>query len=223
MTESELPDLHKDAFICPHCGAYAHQKWYEYVKFGHMMKLSRNDTYNFIIEDGFGDMRVSRCQRCFGSVLWSGQNIIFPGRMIVPQPSELLPPKIREVYTEAGQVLEYSVRASGALIRLSLELLLQHIKKNQERLNANIGLLMKEGIPKKIQKSLDFLRASGNSSVHPKKVNLVEKREDVLFLFGLFNMVCEELIVRPSEIDQAFESLPEKVKEGIHERDEKRP
>lgn len=219
VAESDLPGLFKDAFTCPHCGTYAHQKWYESVKFGNMVKISKHEPYRLIQEGGFETMRVSKCQRCFKSTLWSGDGIIYPWKIVVPQPNETIPKELREIYLEAGRVLDYSIRASGALIRLSLELLLRYINQNKESLDKNIGLLVSRGIPEKVQKALDFLRIKGNYSVHPESINMEEKREDVLFMFQLFNLVYEELINRYSKIDQLYENLPDEKKEHIRTRD----
>ena len=86
--------------------------------------------------------------------------------MDVPHPADSLPMDIKDIYSEAGEVLNDSTRASGALMRLALELLLQHINGNTLKLNDNINELIKKNTPGPIIKGASILRVNGNDILH---------------------------------------------------------
>ena len=78
---------------------------------------------------------------------------------------------------------------------------------------------MGKGLPKRIQKSLDILRVVGNESVHPGQINLNETPKAAKSLFKLVNLIVDNRITQPKEIDDLYETLPESKRKGIEERD----
>lgn len=212
------PTFNKKDFNCPHCGVYAHQDWFPAVKYGLMVKssLPTYDDYEQLeMKGSLDELGISKCYHCKKLVIWYKESMLIPGKMIVPLPAEYLPENIREIYTEAGKVLDGSARASGALMRLALELLLQQINNNQLKLYQNIIELSKQKIPDKIIKAMSILRVNGNDIMHTGEIKLFENRDQVLYLFELFNMIVEEMIDRIKKVDQAYKRIPESVRKEI--------
>ena len=197
------PEPKKDAFNCPYCGVYAHQTWHDYVVYG-------DGTYtNFYTAGTLKELSVSKCSHCGNIVIWDQKNMLKPAKMAVPDPSEDVPKDIKEIYIEAGKVLIYSARASGALMRLALELLLQQINKNDLKLNENVNKMKESNISGPLIKALTILRVNGNDIMHTGVINIFEKKEDITYLFDLFNMIVEELITRPKKLDESYSRIPE--------------
>ncbi len=209
------PALNRSDFNCPHCGVYAHQTWYPEIEYGHLKGYSStHDTY-FQSYGSLADLKISECYHCKQLVIWQNENMIIPRKMDVPHPADSLPMDIKDIYSEAGEVLNDSTRASGALMRLALELLLQHINGNTLKLNDNINELIKKNVPGPIIKAASILRVNGNDILHTGEIKVFEKREEVVYLFELFNMIVEELILGPKKLNEFYERIPESVKEKI--------
>lgn len=66
---------------------------------------------------------------------------------------------------------------------------------------------------------LDTVRVIGNHAVHPGKINLDDQPQTAETLFRSVNIIAEKMIAEPKEIDALYESLPEKDKEQIAQRD----
>lgn len=70
-----------------------------------------------------------------------------------------------------------------------------------------------------IQKAFDYLRVYGNEAVHPEEIDLTKNSETVSKLFGLMNSIVYHMIIVPKELDELFEGIPQKKKDGILSRD----
>jgi hypothetical protein len=84
-----------------------------------------------------------------------------------------------------------------------------------------IATLVEQGLSTKIQRALDAVRVIGNEAVHPGVLDLSDGEKFVFPLFRLINLIIEELIALPNEIDDLFNMLPENKRKGIEERDAK--
>ena len=215
MSDYFYPALNKQDFNCPYCGVYAHQTWYPVVEYGRMEGSPLSYNTFFKSYGGLVDLRISQCHHCKHLVIWQNEKMIIPRKNVVPPPDNSLPGNIKEIYIEAANVLNDSARASGALMRLALELLLQHINGNTLKLNDNINELIKKNVPGPIIKAASILRVNGNDILHTGEIKVFEKREEVVYLFELFNMIVEELILGPKKLNEFYERIPESVKEKI--------
>ncbi len=136
-----------------------------------------------------------------------------------------MPQEIVPDYTEARMVLADSPRAAAALLRLATEkltlILLDRDKiPHGKDLNENIGLLVKNGLPRGIQQALDSLRVVGNEAVHPGVLDLKDDAETAIRLFKLLNVIVENRITEVNEIEQLYaEKVPETKKDQIERRD----
>ena len=203
-----MEPVHKsDAFNCPFCDAYSHQIWYM-----RMMGIGNGNVDLKLLTASF-------CSRCGEYSLWIDDKMIYPNSTSVPIPLEDMPEDVKEEYIEAMSIVNLSPRGASALLRLALQKLMPHIGGEGKDLNGDIGILVKNGLPVKIQKALDSLRVIGNESVHPGKLNLKDNYEIAHALFKILNLIVEVMIVQPKEIGDLYEGLPDNKKEGIENRD----
>lgn len=214
MADYYPPELNKEAFNCPQCGVYAHQAWHTDVAFGNNY-TEANWRLKFNSFGIFLDLSVSICSHCSKKVLWYKENMLLPRKMTVPDPPKDIPPKIKEIYNEAGKVLIDSPRASGALMRLALEQLLQNINKNELKLYENVNKLITSNIPEPLIKALSILRVTGNNIMHTGEIEIFENNMDVLYLFDLFNMIVEGLITNQKKLNESYNKIPESIRKQI--------
>lgn len=223
MVKYYPPELNKSEFNCPYCGVYSHQSWYPAIIYG-----ERSDDIYYYLADmvrthyksagTLSDFSVSECSHCHQLAIWLNDKMLVPRTISVPPPSELLPEKIKELYNEAGTILNDSPRAAGALIRLALELLLKQVNNNDQKLYDNIDVLIKKGVPEEIIKAMTLLRHSGNEMLHAGEISIIESRDQVLFLFELFNMIAEDLIERPKRLNEAYNRIPESIRKDVERK-----
>ena len=198
-----------NAFNCPTSGVYAHQT-FKYVAYGISSSTS--------LYQPLKGMKVSECFHCRNFIIWYEDKILYPRKMTVSPPSDDVPVDIKKIYNEAGLILNDSPRASGALMRLALELLLKDINKNNLGLNDNIGKLIESKVPEQLIKALTILRVNGNDIMHTGEIKIFETAEDVTYLFELFNMIVEELITRPKKLGELYTRIPESQRKRVEKQ-----
>lgn len=144
---------------------------------------------------------------------------IYPLAVNVPMPHQLLSPDCQVDYLEARAILANSPRGAAALLRLCIQKLLMQLGEKGENINADIGALVKKGLSAKVQKALDICRVVGNNAVHPGEMDLSDTPDVAQKLFSYVNFIVEEMIERPKQIEEMFDSLPEGARSGIGFRD----
>ncbi|WP_440005872.1 DUF4145 domain-containing protein [Halomicrococcus sp. SG-WS-1] len=210
MSEDYVPPkFEADAFNCPHCDAYASQKW-DSIKWSSGF---RSNPY---------DAKLSYCRNCREYGVWVNQKLLYPGESPAPLPNEDMPPEVKEDYNEARKVVSESPKAAAAILRLAMEKLTQELTGNEDQsLYANIGELLEEGrIDERIQKALDSVRVTGNDYVHAGEIYSYDDAETTLRLFRLVNTIVELTISNEKLIEESFGEIPENKLEGIQQRDE---
>lgn len=215
------PEHAKGQFHCPHCGVYAKQFWANIVASENNARNWNQNTTNL---SGFSEAldhswAISACQHCSKKIIWLGDEIVYPKKMVVDLPNNDLSEEIKNDYLEAAIIFNDSLRSSAALLRLALQKLCKQLGEKGENINDDIKNLVKKGLNPQIQKSLDILRITGNNAVHPGEINVEEKSELVLKLFELINFIAEKMITELKEVDTFYEQLPENSKEAINQRD----
>lgn len=234
-------------FQCPHCHVVAQQRWFnsyqfssvifniynhifleyrinirdyaqEYIKnFLNTAKTKFPNEINSIIPH---NCSIATCESCNLFSLWVDEKLVYPRRLSVDPPNEDLNEEIKSLYIEAANIFSDSPRGATALLRLALQKLLIQIGKDGKNINNDIKELVAEGLNSKIQKALDLVRVVGNNAVHPGQINLDDNSEIALKLFKIINMIAEELITKPKEIDSLYEDIiPDETKEHISKRD----
>lgn len=112
-----------------------------------------------------------------------------------------------------------SPRGAAALLRLAIQKLCAHLGAGGKNINDDIGNLVKKGLPVKIQQALDIVRVTGNEAVHPGELDLKDDVETVESLFRLTNIIAQEMISNPKDIDELYSKLPSSKLDGIKKRD----
>ncbi|MFL6489982.1 MAG: hypothetical protein ACJ70M_00585 [Nitrososphaera sp.] len=66
---------------------------------------------------------------------------------------------------------------------------------------------------------MDSVRITGNDAVHPLgKIDLKDDIKTALILFRLVNMIVEDMITKPREVEAFYQGLPDQDKKGIERR-----
>ena len=147
--------------------------------------------------------------------------MIYPNRGNAPLANDDMPEDVNQDYEEAATIAALSPKAAVALLRLAIQKLCVHLGGKGENINVDIALLVKRGLPEKIQQSLDIVRVVGNNAVHPGQID-VDDPQVVGNLFTLINVIVETMITMPSKISNLYSSLPKTALDSIQKRDEKK-
>ncbi len=205
MSQYIPPKHDQDAFHCPYCGVYAHQRFHA-INHGQSI---------------WQDWRSSHCQRCSQFCVWLMDKMIYPVASLAPLPSPDMPYDVREDFVEAREIVNVSPRGAAALLRLSLQKLTIHLGEKGENLNSDIANLVKKGLPEKIQQALDAIRVIGNNAVHPGQIDLNDNQDTAITLFELINLIIEVMIAQPKRVASVYNNLPQSALDAINKRDGK--
>ena len=200
------PAFDLDAFNCPHCNAYAAQKW------SHVIERASPVIY-------INDLKYVVCSHCKSYSLWHFKKIIYPEDAGVPPPSPDLLDDIKKDYLEAKGIVNKSPRGATALLRLCVQKLCVQLGEKGSNINTDIANLVKVGLPVEIQQSLDIVRVIGNNAVHPGRMDISDDADTALKLFGLVNLIADVMITQKKKVKELYESLPEDKRKEIEERD----
>ena len=216
------------AFQCPVCSGFSSHLWnYEPVD----IDGNYNESIKFII--------IAQCQACNQFSIWltneitivrrpqfaldtsnTSLKLIFPYvAKGIPKPNNDMPDDVKEIYIEAGEVLNISPRSSAALSRLAIEKLVAHLNAQGKDLNTQIGNLVSKGMPIEIQQMLDSVRVIGNSAVHPGQIDIKDNEELALSLLSFINLIVDNRITQPKKISDIYNLLPESYRNSIERRD----
>lgn len=239
------PARNKNAFSCPHCGAYAHQEHYcLYAGLPGITETLAEITARALtswagpggeVDKGqpilskiepkvmhcYDLLNVSskKCVHCYQMSIWVRDELVWPRRGAGPFPNPDLPPEVLQVYEEASSILDLSPRASCALSRLAIELLCKHVGATGKTLDNRIGCLVERGLKQKVQQMLDYVRVVGNDAVHAGQMVMTDTRADAEILLKLVNEIADEIITQPEHIDELYNTLPEEKRKAIEKRD----
>ena len=234
-------------FQCPHCGVVAQQRWFRSYELSNVIFSLYNHIYldyrvqirdyhqeaiqNFldVAKRKFPNdinsfiprnLAIAICQSCGEYSLWVNEDIVYPRKISIEPANEDLNEEIKAIYHEASSIFMDSPKGATALLRLSLQLLLKQLGKEGKNINNDIKNLVENGLSPKIQQALDLLRVVGNNAVHPGQINLDDNRDVAIKLFKILNIIANEMITKPKEIETLYENvIPEETKEHINTRD----
>lgn len=202
------PSCQAEAFNCPSCGAFSVQHWGEIQCAGRGFRQPLGSEWD-----------IALCQHCSRPSIWYGGTMIVPGSGSAPLPNRDLPEDVLGDYTEAREILGRSPRAAAALLRLAIQKLCVHLGEKGKDLNKDIGELRTKGLLPAVQQALDAVRVIGNNAVHPGQIDLRDDTATVAALFGLVNLICEQMISGPRQAREVFDMLPQSAKDAIAKRD----
>lgn len=208
MIPYKPPEFKATAFNCPHCNAFANQVWqailYQYPGGG---------------AADFPDLCRAVCEHCHKYTLWYLKNMIYPEDSGVQPPNPDLGEDIKKDYLEAKGIVNKSPRGAAALLRLCIQKLCEQLGEKGENINGDIANLVKQGLPLKIQQSLDIVRVIGNNAVHPGQMDLKDDRNTAMKLFELINLIVDVMVTQKKQIEKLYESLPQSDRDAIQKRD----
>ena len=131
-----------------------------------------------------------------------------------------MPDKVRTDYEEADVILDKSPRGAAALLRFAIQNLCIELGEKGQKLNEDIGNLVKKGLRTEVQQALDTVRVIGANAVHPLQMDLKDDPQTCRALFGLINMIVEDCIARPKATEALYNALPTSALEQIEKRDQ---
>ena len=200
------PQFNKTSFNCPHCQTFSEQRWI--------------GAYAGWQGEDMQSIKFSFCEHCGKYSIWHHGKMIYPEFTGIEPPNPDLLEEIKEDYMEAAEIVQKSPRGAAALLRLVIQKLCIQLGGKGENLNTDIGDLVKNGLPSRIQQSLDALRVIGNEAVHPGQLDLKDDIETASALFKLVNFIAEKMITEPKYVEEIYVSkVPEEKKKQIKERD----
>lgn len=161
------------------------------------------------------------CYNCGEVAVWVHDQMVYPSKRIDIQPNADLPDSIRALFDEARAVVDGSPKGAAALLRLCIQHLCIELGEPGKNLDSDIASLVSKGLNPLVQKALDVVRVIGNESVHPGEIDLNDNREVAVQLFGLVNLIAEQMISHPKHVERLYSGLPEGKLRGIEQRNAK--
>jgi hypothetical protein len=165
------------------------------------------------------NLSISQCFNCNKLAVWIYDKLIFPPELHGEEPNDDLPDDILRDYDEARSILNLSPRGAAALLRLAIQKLCKHLGESGENINEDIASLVRKGLNPLIQKSLDVVRVIGNQAVHPGTLDLLDNMGVASKLFRLVNLIAEQMITHPKQVNEMYDGLPASKKDQIEKRD----
>jgi len=159
-------------------------------------------------------VKLAFCHRCKMHSVWldgSGgypAKMLFPESLTTPLPNDDLPEECMKDYMEAREIANSSPRGAAALLRLCIQKLAIHLGGDGNNINNDIGKLVQNGLPQRIQQALDVVRVVGNNTVHPGEMVVDDQPETVHALFGLINLIVDNQITQPKRVVSYFLACP---------------
>jgi len=210
------PQYAAEAFHCPHCGAYAQQLWKEVGLRAPASPPMSAGSFHMGNQD---QMAFTECQHCKRYAVWIDCHMAYPPESPAPFAHPDTPSDIAADYDEARDIVAQSPRGACALLRLAVQKVCIELGEPGKKLDNDIASLVKKGLSPHVQRSLDALRVIGNNAVHPGKLDLKDDTNTALALFTAMNLIVDQLIAVPKQIDALYESLPESARDAIDKRD----
>jgi len=215
MTNYIPPKQGERSFTCPTCGVLAGMEWDSKS----VRKSSGVYYFNEPEYPGMYTVSVSTCKACANPHFWVNDNMVIPIVSGTPMPNQDMPEIVANIYQEAREVLPYSAKASAALLRLALQHLCKELGGDGKNINDDISKLVGQGLSVKIQRALDSIRVIGNNAVHPGTIDLDDNPDIASLLFQLLNIIVNEMITQPKQIDELYSKLPQGSLNAIEKRD----
>lgn len=193
--------------------------WLKNIESKHIFleKINAGQTvYNEV-----GNLHLSQCYNCHKIAVWIHKNMIFPSLDLSMPPNPDTPEEILNDYEEARRIVSLSPRGAAALLRLCVQKLCKFLGEKGQNIDDDIASLVSKGLNPLVQQSLDIVRVIGNEAVHPGVIDLKDDQKTVYKLFQIINLIVQQMISTPNNIQQMYSELPEKKREAIKLRNER--
>jgi len=215
MTTYAAPEFHKEAFNCPHCGAYAYMQW---------IGIYQDRRYDITAIP----YKCALCPHCKQISLWKSFEDSFLGEMLYPDfgstplPAEDMPEDVKKDYEEAARIFIKSPRGAAALLRLGLQKLCIHLGEKGKNINDDIRSLVEKGVfSGQVVKVADTLRITGNNAVHPGQISDEDFDRAAAKMFDLINFIVKKAITEPKELDELYQLMPKNARNAAEDKDKK--
>ncbi|MEO8338409.1 MAG: DUF4145 domain-containing protein [Nitrospirota bacterium] len=192
--------------------------WIEKMRSGLIFVVGANEPID--LYDDVNNLFLSQCYNCKNYAVWVHDRLIHPTAMAGPPPNHDLPPDVLRDYEEAGRIVNESPRGAAALLRLAIQKLCVVLGEKGQKIDDDIANLVKKGLAPMVQQALDAVRVIGNEAVHPGTLDLRDNRDMAMRLFGLVNIIAEQIISNPKHIQELYDKLPENKRKAIEKRDQ---
>lgn len=207
--DKALPPEAKESFV----------KWIRQIRSGKpFIEKSEASPYNPPI---LHNCNFTSCYNCGEIAVWIHDRMVYPSKKIDIQPNADLPDNVRALFDEARTIVDESPKGAAALLRLSIQHLCINLGETGKNLDRDIASLVAKGLNPLVQKALDVVRVIGNESVHPGEIDLNDNKEVAVKLFGLVNLIAEQMITHPKHVEELYSELPESKLVGIEQRNAK--
>lgn len=217
MSKYIAPTLEQKSFHCPQCGVLTEQVWSSNINCYYEEKKANGQLQRTLYT--LQNTKTAKCMHCGQVSFWVNKQMVYPLTGNVEMANEDLPDDIKNDYNEAKNIVNISPKGAAALLRLAVQKLCIHLGEKGGNINDDIESLVKKGLPIHIQQALDIVRVTGNHAVHPGTIELDDKIENALALFGFVNFLCNHFITQPNIIADFYNKLPEKDRTNIAKRD----
>ena len=213
MTKYTAPEFKKEAFNCPHCGAFAHMKWQSKDHF----------VYYQAICDHCKEYSLWRVTEISPNGFTVGEgSMLYPDFDSAPLPAEDMPEDVKKDYEEAARIFIKSPRGAAALLRLGLQKLCIHLGEEGKNINADIRSLVNKGVfSGRVVQVADTLRITGNNAVHPGQISDEDFDKATGKMFDLINFIVKKAITEPKELDELYQLMPENARNAAEAQDKK--
>lgn len=167
------------------------------------------------------NVNISECYNCKDITIWVYDQIVYPSTKVEILPNQDLPLHIIKLFEEAREIVGSSPKGAAALLRLSIQCLCKELGESGKDINRDIASLVAKGLNPLVQKALDVVRVIGNEAVHPGEINLDDNRGTALQLFNVINLIADQMITHPKQVEAMYSGLPESKLDGIEQRNKK--
>ena len=197
---------------CPVCLVGVHESW-EFVDVAHSVDGSRYE------------MRRMACPECKSDLILVEQyknDALLSQYYAVPQrPTREkmigIPEKYARLYQDASDVLEISPRASAALSRACLQLLLREYGgvEPSSLVKEIDQVLASNSLPVRLAQTINAIRQMGNYAVHPDKRNKLGETVDIdegeaEWGLEILKDLFEHYITKPKEQSEKMKAFKDK-------------
>ncbi|MGF6727558.1 hypothetical protein P3T43_006950 [Paraburkholderia sp. GAS41] len=165
------------------------------------------------------NVHISKCFNCHELAIWLHREMLHPSNGPSVLPNGDLNDDIKRDFNEARSILNLSPRGAAALLRLAVQKLCVQLGETGRNIDTDIASLVKKGLNPKVQQALDIVRVIGNECVHPGELDMRDDAETATQLLLLLNLVAEQMITLPREINALYGKLPQGKRDAITARD----
>ncbi len=216
--ETSIDEVQKDEALPPEVKASLIKGLRQMLSGKPFIEKSNDTSYKLPI---LNNCYVTKCYNCGETAVWVHDQMVYPSKKIDIRPNEDLSDRIKALFDEARVIVDGSPKGAAALLRLCIQYLCIDLGEPGRNLDTDIASLVSKGLNPIVQKALDVVRVIGNQSVHPGEIDLNDNKEVAVKLFELVNLIAEQMISHPKQVESLYSGLPEKKLRGIEQRNAK--